>query len=201
MNKKRKGYIVICIIILLLFSYWILRYNSLERRLILGNVNHLFYAKVEQANINKKTKIINIEFKEYAVKKERYKIIKDIENNCIKTIQKKKSYDGYKVILKVIKSSCIEYAVTFDENMEAEYLDITPMSNRDIDAFNKIIRNHPNVRVIRIDNYISSNSEECCKIDNYNEFENLEKIQFVKKPSDEIIKYLREQVPQCEIEF
>ena len=197
--RKKIG--LLLIIFLLIGCFIFNRYNSLERRLILGNINHLFYAKVEQANINKKTKIINIEFKECAVKKERYKIIKDIENNCIKTIQKKKSYDGYKVILKVIKSSCIEYAVTFDENMEAEYLDITPMSNYDIDTFNKIIRNHPKIRKIRIDNYISSNSEECCKIDNYNEFENLEKIQFVKKPSDEIIKYLREQVPQCEIEY
>ena len=197
--RKKIG--LLLIIFLLIGCFIFNRYNSLERRLILGNINHLFYAKVEQANINKKTKIINIEFKECAVKKERYKIIKDIENNCIKTIQKKKSYDGYKVILKVIKSSCIEYAVTFDENMEAEYLDITPMSNYDIDTFNKIIRNHPKIRKIRIDNYISSNSEECCKVDNYNEFENLEKIQFVKKPSDEIIKYLREQVPQCEIEY
>ena len=197
--KKKIGFVII--IFILIECYFFHRYNSLERRLILGNINHFFYAKVEQVNVNKKMKIIDIEFKECAVKKERYKVLKDIEKNCINTIKKMKSYDGYKVILKVIKSSCIEYTVSFDENMEAEYLDITPMSNRDIDAFNKIIRNHPNVRMIRIDNYISSNSEECCIIDNYSDFENLERINFVKKPSDEIIKYLREQVPQCKIEY
>ncbi|MCR5629455.1 hypothetical protein [Eubacterium sp.] len=62
MNKKRKRYIVICIIILLLFSYWILRYNSLEKKIIIGNINHIFEVDFLDAEIDEEKNLITISF-------------------------------------------------------------------------------------------------------------------------------------------
>lgn len=195
--KKKIGFVII--IFILIGCYFFHRYNSLERRLILANINHPFFVKFDSVNIN--GKCIDIRFREYATSKERYKIINDIEKNCKKTIKKIKKYNDYTVKLTIYDSAYPEYSVFYDENKIEKSLQFSVNSNIDLSTFKKLLQHHIYVKEIIVFNYGSKSSEECCKIDNYNEFENLEKIQFVKKPSDEIIKYLREQVPQCKIEY
>lgn len=199
MNKMKKKIGFVIIIFILIGCYFFHRFNSLERRLILANINHPFFVKFDSVNIN--GKCIDISFKEYATPKKRYDIIMDIENNCINTINKINSYNDYTVKVSISDSAFPEYSIFYDENMKEKILSISPPDKRDLSTFTRLLRQHKNVKDIIINNYHVLSSEECCKIDNYNEFENLEKIQFVKKPSDEIIKYLREQVPQCKIEY
>lgn len=195
--RKKIG--LLLIIFLLIGCFVFNRYNSLERKFIIANMNHLFLVKLEHANIN--GECIDVRFSERATTDELYDIVKDLENSCKRIISKKASYDDYTVKFTITRASYPEYSIYYDKNKKEKSLEIAPASDRDIPTFTKLLKQHTDAEEIVIFNYRVRSSDECCKIDNFNKFKNLKKIKFVKEPSDEIIRYLKEKIPNCILEY
>lgn len=212
MNKKRKRYIVICIIILLLFSYWMFRYNSLEKKLIIGNINHIFDVDFLGADIDKEEKLISISFKERFSDEKARKVINELLDDCKKIVYKNKSYRDYNFKIMIYAPSKKDlFIITVNPDGKVEKIYCAINGYRTAFPIFAISQDYSEVKELYLDDihrYSSPYPEDSSKIikndysnvDDYKKFTSLEYVRFSMHPGDEVINYLKKQFPKCIIE-
>ncbi|SKA70243.1 hypothetical protein SAMN02745111_01985 [Eubacterium uniforme] len=200
MNKKRKRYIVICIIILLLFSYWMLRYNSLEKKIIIGNINHFFDVDFDKIYVVDDDKEVCICFKHLIETKDTHKIIKDIAKKCKKIVCGNKNYVDYDVCVYYTHAHRTMFSIRIkpDNEVYSIYSSIN-INKKVVIPFSTISKDYPDIKKLVLDDYYPES--ELNDIKNYKNFNELEVVEYSTKPSDEVIRYLKEKFPNCKIEY
>ena len=212
MNKKRKRYIVICIIILLLFSYWILRYNSLEKKIIIGNINHIFEVDFLDAEIDEEKNLITISFVDRFSDEKAKSVINDLLKHCKKIVYKNKIYCDYNIKMMISAPSQKHlFSVTVDSNGKAKRVCCEINEGRDIYPISDIAQTFPEIKELELGDiyhYSSPYPEDSSKpikndysnVDDYKDFTSLEYVRFSLHPGDNVINYIKKQFPKCVID-
>ncbi|SKA70240.1 hypothetical protein SAMN02745111_01984 [Eubacterium uniforme] len=196
----KKKISIVLLIILSVVLLKIISYSSLERKIILANINHFVEIDFGSVYVNEKEHVIEVTFKRLEGRGKENKIVKKLVNNSFNIIFKRDKYKDYKMKFRITKASRPEFVVIKDSQGHTEEVYFAINRYRKRMAFSYISQYYSDVKILRLDDMYTI-YDEYCDVNNYKKFTNLEKVSFSKKPSDEVINYIKEKFPNCLLEY
>lgn len=175
-------------------------YSSLERKIIIGNINHFFDVDFDKIYVVDDDKEVCICFKHLIETKDTHKIIKDIAKKCKKIVCGNKNYVDYDVCVYYTHAHRTMFSIRIkpDNEVYSIYSSIN-INKKVVIPFSTISKDYPDIKKLVLDDYYPES--ELNDIKNYKNFNELEVVEYSTKPSDEVIRYLKEKFPNCKIEY
>ncbi|WP_078766069.1 hypothetical protein [Eubacterium uniforme] len=193
----KKKILMVLLIIIGIILLNLCRYTRLERKIIFANINHFTDVDFDKVNINNDEKNVDICFKVDHIHIT-HKIVKDLMNNSKKVVFDNKKYEAYKMTINILGAQRIIYAVTIDSNDEVEKVYCSTNVNEKLIPLSTIEKEYPSVKELYLEKF---DYEDYSDLNNYKEFNNLKRVSFSVKPSDEVINYIKEKFPNCELKY
>lgn len=205
MKKKLK---VLAVILSAFTAFFFIRYNSLERKIFIGNISYIFEIDFDSAKIDNKDHTIEITFEHSTGNDHLFDTINNIYTNCKQIVANDEKYRNYDVALIIKDATKVVFYMSDSDVYCARNHTRLLISVADIS------RAHSDLEYLTLDDIhiyesgvdVSSalSGDEIyadyCNVDNYKNFTQLEYVSFCVKPSDEVLNYLKERFPDCVIE-
>lgn len=205
----RKFFIFLSVMIIALTAFFFIRYNSLERKIFIGNISYISEIDFDSINIDDKSHTIEIIFKNSVGKDHLFDTINGIYTKCKQIVADDAEYQNYDVDF-IIEDAA---KVVFDMSDNSIYC--ARNHTRLLISVADISHEFPDLEYLSLDDIhiyesgvdVSSalSGDEIyadyCNVDNYKNFTQLKYVSFCVKPSDEVLNYLKERFPDCTIEI
>ena len=205
MKKKLK---VLAVVLAAFTAFFFIRYNSLERKIFIGNISYISEIDLDSIKIDDKSHTIEINFKNSVGNDHLFDTINGIYTKCKQIVADDAKYHNYNINL-IIKDAA---KVVFDISYNSIYC--ARNHTRLLISVADISHEFPDLEYLSLDDIhiyesgvdVSSALSgdviyaDYCNVDNYKNFTQLKYVSFCVKPSDEVLNYLKERFPDCVIE-
>ena len=188
------GFVILIFIVFVKFE----SYSPLEQKILVGNMNHVFDVDFYNTQIDNDANDYIITFKKTCSYEKLRAVTNDLFDKCKKIVSKDKKYKKYNVKLVIsAPSKKVLFVVTVNADGKIEKVYHTAGVDKAL-CVSTLSHDFSDTRQLIFE---TEDYKVLSNVDDYKEFTNLEYVSFGTSPGDEVIKYIKQKCPKCDIEI